>query len=360
MAKQRGTLTEEVPEAHLPGRFAAAQSEHIVDSRVIHLILLATEVGQKDVHVLIEEQSVVGIFRGQFLQFGDHPFQRDIAELHRVIGFVAVQVALGEPTSANVAMIPGKIDLFDILAVDPGGFDVLLQQSHPELASTFIDGYGMSNVLGGAPHGGQIGFASEGQIEVADRIDGIPQAQEMHSDILAAEGHPEFIHPNFVLLGRLEAADAVLVILIDFVGKWHHLFVALGQQPDGVDHARKEAGGEGAPGEAEDVYFVPIVIIAHDEAIGADDVGIKGGAEALIDHLRERSLEASPNGGVHRFLPGGISSNPSCQGIITSIPGPDLSSPWRRYFLTYVDSSGTGSRSSCGPVFGRACNGALI
>lgn len=277
-----------------------------MDPRPIYLIDLAVDVVQKDVDMLVKVESFV---RRELLHLGDHPFQSNVTELHRVIGLLDVLVALGEPTSANVSVIAGKVDLFDIFMVVFAGIEVLLHQRRLELTSSLVDGHGMSHMLGRTRHGGQIGFGGEGQIEVSHRVDGVEQAEEMHLDVLTTKGRSEAVHPFSILLGGFESPDAVFVILIGFVGKGHHLFVALGQHPDGGHHAGEETGGEGATGEAEEIDFVPVLVVAHDEAIGGDDVGIKGGADALIDHLRDGSLEASPHAGIHGFVPGRIGAN---------------------------------------------------
>lgn len=313
MAKKRKRaieeLTEELPEHDLKWRYAATEFEHVVHFRPIHFLLLPVDVVQENIQVLVEGQPFGGMLRRQLLQLGDHPFQGDIAELDRVIGFLDVPVALGQPAAADVAMVPGKVDLFDIFMVVLAGLEVLLQQGRLELAPTLIDGDGMSDVPGGAGHGGQIGFGGEGQIKVSDGVDGVEQAEEMHLDVFPAKRRPEAVHPFSMFVVGFEVADAVLIILIGLVGKGHHLFVAFGQHPDGGDHPGEEAGGEGAAGEAEEVDLVALFVIPHDEAIGGDDVGIKGGADALIDHLRDGSLEAPPGGGVHRLVPGRVGSN---------------------------------------------------
>lgn len=285
-----------------------------MDLRPIRLIDLAVNVVQENIHVLVKSQSFSGIVHRKLSQFGDHPLQSNIAELHRVVGLGDVLFALGEPTSANIPMISGKVDLFDILMIVCAGVEVLLQQSRLELTSTLVDGNGMSNMLGRPGHFGQIGFGGEGQIEVSHRVDGVEQAQEMHLDVLPTKRRSEAVHPFFIFVGRFEFPHPVLIVLIGFVGKGDHLFVALGQHPDGSDHPGEETGGEGATGEAKDVDFVPVLVVSHDEAIGGDDVGIKGGADTLIDHLRDGSLETSPRAGVHRFVPGRIGSNAGCKG----------------------------------------------
>ena len=284
-----------------------------MDLRPIRLFDLAVNVIQEDVHVLVEGQSFGGIVHRELSQFGDHPLQSNIAELHRVIGLHDVLIALGEPTSANVSVVPGKVNLFDILMIVFAGVEVLLQQSRLEFTSTLIDGNGMSNMLCSTGHLGQVCFGGEGQIEVSYRVDGVEQAKEMHLDVLTTKSRSEALHPFSIFGFRFEFSHTVLIILVGFIGKGNHLFVALGQHPDGGNHPGEETGGEGATGEAKEEDFVPILVVSHDEAIGGDDVGIKGGADALIDHLRDGSLETSPHAGIHRFVPGCIGSNAGCK-----------------------------------------------
>lgn len=117
-------------------------------------------------------------------------------------------------------------------------------------------------------------FASQWKVESADRVHSIEQAKEMH---LNASGRRIVILVwLFVQLaeGRLEGFHviacfvfALLVVLIHFVCKWNHLFIAHGEQANVGDHPSEESCRECAAGEAKDVNVIASVVMIHDETI---------------------------------------------------------------------------------------------
>ena len=83
---------------------------------------------------------VCRMYGWQGVELPDHPFQGDIAELERVVRLDCSVVAWRHPPPANVTVVSGEKDFFDIffcfLAIC--GNLVLLEEGGFELAATLV------------------------------------------------------------------------------------------------------------------------------------------------------------------------------------------------------------------------------
>lgn len=196
-----------------------------------------------------------------------HPLQGDFGEL--AFGVAAADVGMGT----------GEPELFEGLVGFGAG---CVPQQGLELGSAFVDSQGVAGV---GDLGAEFGVEEAAvAVEVAERADGVPGADEVHragAGVAAAEGGG-FLR---VVLPGVEAGslgDAVF--------------------PPGVEQAAlfQDAGegahGVGAAGEAEQEYAVALVVVLHEEAVAVFDVGgeavaeqlAHGGADAVVARQAER------------------------------------------------------------------------
>ena len=163
----------------------------------------------------------------------------------------------------------------------------------------------------GLPDAGKISLLRERGIEIAHRIHSIEETKEVYFDSLTAEGGPELLHVNLVVLCCFVWADAHFVFLVRSISKWYHLLIAFGEQANGRDHPSQKPGSESTSGEAEYEDFVTWLVIPHDEAISRDDMRIKACAESLVDGLGPPPLHASPKSLVDGFISSNVGANAS-------------------------------------------------
>lgn len=157
----------------------------------------------------------------------------------------------------------------------------------------------------------------------------------------AAKGPFEAVH---ILLGGRNGrkANPLLIVLIGFVGKRHHLLIALREHANCGDHTCNEASSEGPARKAKDINVVPFVIVSHDKAVASKDVLVKSGTNSLINQLGYPSLDPPKYAGVDRLMTSDIGSDSGFQRAIYVI---SLTSSivttvvWKKE--AYAGSSGT-------------------
>ena len=225
-----------------------------------------------------------GVAVVQILQLLHHPREWRVRQLPMLIWLL-------HPPASHVAMVAREPDL-----LDPGlRADVVVgEQGRLELEAPLVDGHGVPNVGGGGGGDVPIALAKQRDLELADAVDAVEQAEKMNHHAWAAEGGLEVVHvldPGFIARGERVAPPGLLILAEGVPGEADHLLVPLRQQANGLHHFGQEPGGVGAAGEAEDVDGVARGEVAHDELISPDHVRLEGAPDGLIHSGGEACLE---------------------------------------------------------------------
>lgn len=139
-------LTHDIPHDDAVPIEALSKNQWVMYRSREGLLLVGIEVLEKDVNIRIKVELFDSIVSREILEFGNHPFKCNVGKLQRIISFVIIVIITGRcPAPSNVAMVPHKKDLLDVVRVT-WVLLILYEEGGLELQPTLVQRHSMANV----------------------------------------------------------------------------------------------------------------------------------------------------------------------------------------------------------------------